>query len=113
MNDKYHPAATKISHYLRDARHAAGLTLRELARRAGTSHSTIASYEQGRKIPSAEVFLRLLNCCQFDLSCERSPRLYFADPAERGEELAEVLQLAEQFPARHAKEIQFPRFGQP
>ena len=39
---------------LRAARHAAGLTQRGLAARAGTSHPTIAAYESGRKVPRAD-----------------------------------------------------------
>lgn len=105
------PQQSKIAHFLRQARAAAGLSLRELASRAHTSHSTILVYEQGKKVPSAEVFLRLLNACGFEITYQRSPRVRFDDPFERGNELEEVLNLAEQFPSRPAKELQYPRFG--
>ena len=43
-------AATTITWVRREA----GLTLRALAARAGTSHATIAAYEAGRKVPNAD-----------------------------------------------------------
>ena len=100
----------KYGKFLREARLQAHLSLRELAARASTSHSTIAAYEQGSKVPGVEVFLRLLNACGVDIAPVSSPRLYFSDKYERGRELVEVLNLAEQFPARHARDMQYPRF---
>ena len=96
---------------LKHARLEAQLSLRELATRASTSHSTISAYEQGRKTPGVDVYIRLLNACGVDLSLVSSPRLHFPEPGERGKELEEVLNLAEQFPARHKSYIQYPRFG--
>ena len=103
--------AQKAGRLLKRARLNAKLSLRELAVIACTSHSTIAAYEQGRKIPGVDVYLRLLNACKVDLSLVSSPRLHFAESDERGKELEEVLNLAEQFPARHKRHIQYPRFG--
>jgi transcriptional regulator with XRE-family HTH domain len=48
---------------LRDARHAAGLSQRELARRAGTSQSAIARYETARTTPDLSTLERLLSTC--------------------------------------------------
>lgn len=42
------------------ARMEAGLTQRELARRAGTSQSAIAAYEAGRKEPSLPTIKRIV-----------------------------------------------------
>ena len=42
---------------LRRARLSAGLSLREVAQRAGTSHATLSAYERGLKSP----FLRIVN----------------------------------------------------
>ena len=44
---------------VRQARATAGLTQRALAERAGTTQSTIAAYEAGRKEPSAETMTRI------------------------------------------------------
>ncbi len=100
----------KVAVLLKTARLNGGLSLRELALRASTSHSTIAAYEQARKVPSAVVLLRLINACGLDFRVHKSSRLLFSDPHERGEELVDVLNLAEQFPARHHRKLEYPRF---
>ncbi len=48
---------------VRDARLAAGLSQRALARRAGTSQPAIARYERGVATPSWETLQRLLAAC--------------------------------------------------
>ena len=98
---------------LRRARADSGLSLRALAERAGTSHSTLAAYEAGRKIPSIATLERLLRAAGFRLNVEVERSEGGADPTARGRELADVLTLAEQFPARHSRKLQFPRFGRP
>lgn len=45
---------------IRQARQAAGLTQKELARRSRTSQSAVAAYESGAKVPTAETLDRLL-----------------------------------------------------
>ena len=101
----------KAGRLLKNARLRAQLSLRELAARGATSHSTIVAYEQGRKSPGVDVYIRLINACGVDLGLVSSPRLHFPEPDERGKELEEVLNLAEKFPARHKLHIQYPRFG--
>ncbi len=96
---------------LRAARHGAGLSLRSLAQRAHTSHSTLAAYEGGHKVPSVETLNRIIRSAGFALAVELRARRGGPDPAERGRELLEVLDLAAQFPARHASELPYPRFG--
>lgn len=44
---------------LRRTRLAAGLSLRALAERAGTSHATLAAYESGRTIPRVDTLDRI------------------------------------------------------
>ena len=48
-------------------RRAAGLSQRELARRAGTSRPTVSAYERGRKSPSLETLERLLAGAGYEL----------------------------------------------
>jgi transcriptional regulator with XRE-family HTH domain len=96
---------------LRQARLAAGLSLRALAERAGTSHSTLAAYETGRKVPSITTLERLLRAAGFELGVEMRPCVDSPDREARGRELAEVLHLAEQFPARHSRKLHYPVFG--
>jgi transcriptional regulator with XRE-family HTH domain len=95
---------------LRSARHRAGLTLRQLAPRAGTSHSTLSAYESGRVTPSVDTLERIVRSAGFALETELARRAGGDDDA-RGRELVEVLDLAAQFPARHSPTLTFPRFG--
>ena len=94
-----------------DARGMAGLTLRALAERAGTSHSTLAAYEQGRKTPNVVTLDRILRAAGFAADVTLSRRVDDGDRDARGNELIEVLELAGMFPATHAPTITYPRFG--
>lgn len=104
-------SADKVPGTLRRARAQARLPLRELARRAGTSHSTLAAYEHGRKSPSAETLLRVLRACGFAVDFELSPRIRERDGLDRGRELEAALELAAQFPARHEPRLAYPRLA--
>jgi transcriptional regulator with XRE-family HTH domain len=94
---------------LRRARVRAGLSLRELAARADTSHSALAAYEAARVTPSVETFERVLAAAGFNASLSLTHRVDSDDA--RGQELIDVLVLAEQFPARHRAILEFPAFG--
>ena len=96
---------------LRVARNRAGLSLRQLARRAGTSHSTISAYEAGDKVPTVATLTRIVNAAGFALDLELMPVAGGQDREARGRELVEVLELAEMFPARHSRSLTAPRFG--
>ena len=96
---------------LREARERSGLSLRQLARRAGTSHATLLAYENGRKVPAVSTFLRVLEACGFAVDLNIAPRIRERDGLDRGDELAEVLLLAEQFPSRPSGRMTYPRFG--
>ena len=96
---------------IRTARCRADLTLRALAARAGTSHSAIAAYESGAKTPSASTLDRIVHAAGFALDRELSPRVRGNDRLDRGTELAAVLELAAEFPARHSPTLEFPVFG--
>jgi transcriptional regulator with XRE-family HTH domain len=98
---------------LRTARRRAGLTLRELAGRAGTSHATLAAYEAGRKVPTVETFERVLRAAGFAPAVDLGPAIGGPDRLDRGRELLDALRLAEHFPARHEPTLTFPRFGAP
>jgi transcriptional regulator with XRE-family HTH domain len=102
--------ASRIEQVLRQARRGAGLSLRELAVLAGTSHATLSAYEQGRKMPSAATFLRIIEASNFDLEFGLSPRIRYADGMARGDELAAVLVLAGEFPVSAAATLDLPIF---
>ena len=96
---------------LRQARLEAGLGLRELARRAGTSHATLGQYEHNAKVPSAGVFMRLLEACGYGVDVTLRRRIRERNGMARGDELMEVLRLADQFPSNPGATLEFPRFG--
>ncbi len=56
---------------------------------------------------------RILTACGFrvDVALTARPPDFAADPAARGRELVEVLELAEMFPARHEATLTAPKFG--
>ena len=58
---------------LLQARLRANLSQRDLARRSGTSQSTIAAYERGLKDPRFETLLRLLRAAGFELRMRLAP----------------------------------------
>jgi transcriptional regulator with XRE-family HTH domain len=53
--------------YVNQARRAAGLSQRELSRRAGVPQSAIARIERGLQVPRADTLERLLEACGFEL----------------------------------------------
>src|SRR5438477_9648055 len=95
---------------LRTVRTRAGLSLRVLASRAATSHSTLAAYEAGHKVPSVDTLDRVVRAAGYEAGIELTPWVGGPDPGARGRELEQALELAAQFPARHARTLQFPRF---
>ncbi len=64
---------------LAEARHAAGMSQDELARRAHTSRPTLSAYEHGRKWPSLETAARLLAESGLELTVQ--PLVTFTDQA--------------------------------
>ncbi|MYA75391.1 MAG: helix-turn-helix transcriptional regulator [Acidimicrobiaceae bacterium] len=89
------------SHVIREARARSGFTLRALAERAGTSHSTISAYETGRMSPTVATLNRIVRAAGFALDGLLERRIY-GESDDRGTELESVLTLAAAFPARHS-----------
>jgi transcriptional regulator with XRE-family HTH domain len=90
----------RVAELLKYARSKAGLSSRELARKVGTSHSTILAYEAARKVPAVTTMMRLIHACGFSLDFQLSPRLRGDDEFPKGEELRQVLDMAAEFPSR-------------
>lgn len=78
------------------AKARSGLSRRELARRAGTSQATLAAYEQGRVNPSVAVLNRICEAAGLRAEVSFAPAL--PDVGDRGELLAQLLELAEAYP---------------
>ncbi|HTO01026.1 MAG TPA: helix-turn-helix transcriptional regulator [Microthrixaceae bacterium] len=102
---------------LKLVRQRSGLSLRSLARRAGTSHATLSAYEAARVVPSVETLDRIVNAAGFDLQVSLEPKVdeltgsRLRGREARGLELVEVLELAGMFPARHSPTLEAPIFG--
>jgi transcriptional regulator with XRE-family HTH domain len=96
---------------LHTVRERAGISRRELARRAGTSPATLAAYEAGRITPSVATLERIVHAAGFEVELDLLRRVEPLDRGARGRELADALEVAAQFPARHAPRIEYPRFG--
>jgi transcriptional regulator with XRE-family HTH domain len=96
---------------VRAARQRAHLSLRQLARAAGTSHSTLSAYESGAKAPTVATLARIVRSAGFALDLELWPVAGGPDRVARGRELADVLELAALFPARHEPFLSGRRFG--
>ena len=98
---------------IRDARRRSGLSARELARRAGTSHATLLAYEAGRVDPGTKVAGRILGAAGFQsrLVLEQTPMT--DNGRTTSDELVAVLELAEYLPhrqrSRHLEAPIFPR----
>lgn len=94
---------------IRTVRERAGLSMRELARRAGTSHATLSAYEHGAKSPTAATLQRIVRAAGVQPGIAFTTRA--APASRRGDELEAVLRLAGQFPARHRRRLDLPVFG--
>ncbi len=95
---------------LHRARQQSGLSLRGAASRAGTSHATLSAYEKGTKSPTTDTFFRILHACGLSADIELRPRIREFNGLPRGEELAQVLRLAAEFPANPARRPRQPIF---
>jgi transcriptional regulator with XRE-family HTH domain len=95
-----------------EIRRRSGTGLRELARRAGTSHATLHAYESGAKEPRIDTLVRVAAAAGFAIEISLAARPDAgAQRVEKGHELSEALALAATFPARHRRRLVAPRFG--
>ena len=98
---------------IRECRHRAGLTLRQLAERANTSPATLSAYEHGRVVPRVDTLSRIVHAAGFvlDGSLARRRRDAYGGPESKGDELAAVIDLAFAFPFRRQGDLEYPPFG--
>ena len=95
---------------LRIAREQAGLSKRELARRARTSAAALVTYERGTRDPTVRTFLRIVHAAGADADVRVGRR--GPDPAVAGRRLEQVLELADALPQRRAaRTLAFPRLA--
>lgn len=96
---------------LREARHRSGATLRGLAARAGTSHSALAAYESGAKVPRADTMLRVLAAAGCTIDVVPAGEANLAEREARGRELEELLRFTAHFPSERRGPLPDRRFG--
>lgn len=86
------------------------MSIRELARLAGTSHSAVVAYESGAREPRLDTFERLLRATGMRVRVEAGPAAR-VDVRRNGRVLAEVLALADALPHRRPdRRLRSPRF---
>ena len=93
---------------LRSLRSRAGLTTRELAARAGTSHATISAYEHGQKVPGSDTLDRIATAAG-GVVLVRPEGGGFSGSAH-AREFLDALLLTEHLPARHRQTLSYPVF---
>lgn len=100
---------------IREARRSRGLTQAQLATAARTSQTAVSAYESGAREPSLDTLSRLLAAAGARLTvvpagpAARMPSR--TELARTGRTLAQVIELAEALPVRHARELRFPRLA--
>lgn len=85
---------------LREARRRAGLTQRDLARRASTSQSVVARIESGRTSPTAETLSKLLEAAGLELRTELA-----AAPVTRSHMLDDIARIRALTPEERLEEV--------
>lgn len=77
---------------VKEARHRAGLSQAELARRAGTSQPAIARYEKARSMPDLATLERIVEACGLELRLQ----LVEPDGQRRANEVAALERTVEE-----------------
>jgi transcriptional regulator with XRE-family HTH domain len=95
---------------LTEARRRSRLSRRELARRGGTSASTLAAYESGSSVPSVVTLTRLLRAAGFDpeVSLQAVPP---SDGGRRAETIEALLAFTDALPRSERGALDYPVFG--
>jgi hypothetical protein len=97
---------------IRNARVHAGLSKRELARRAATSPAAIVAYESGERDPTVRTLARIIAATGAVGEIEVQPGPPPPDPAANARVLGQVLELAEHLPRTPAStRLAFPPFA--
>lgn len=95
---------------LQEARRRSGLSRRELARRAGTSASTLSAYESGASVPSVSTLSRVLRAAGFEAEANLRP-LPSADERELAEKIEALFSFVDVLPRRQRGPLRYPVFG--
>lgn len=95
--------AEETGRLLRSARTRAGMSQRELARRAGLPSTVVSAYENGRREPSARTFRDLLQAAGADLTVTSR-----WDSERNGRHFEHVMEMTDHLPQRRRGPLAFP-----
>ena len=95
---------------LRGARTRAGLSQRDLARRARTSPAAVCLYETGQRVPRIDTLARLVAATGATLDVVARAPSPGVDVDANARVLEELLDLADHLPQRHDPELRSPPF---
>lgn len=99
-----------LHHVVTVAREGAGLSKRELARRAETFPAAIVEIESGRRSPTVDTVSYLVEACGYVLEVALKPSPSISDQ-DVSRKLVQVIELAESLPRRKpALVCGYPRF---
>jgi transcriptional regulator with XRE-family HTH domain len=95
---------------LQEARRRSGLSRRQLARRGGTSPSTLSAYESGASVPSVATLSRLLRAAGFEAEANLRP-MPTADEQQLAEKIEALFSFVDVLPRGKRGPLRFPVFG--
>jgi transcriptional regulator with XRE-family HTH domain len=95
---------------LQEARRRSGLSRRQLARRGGTSASTLSAYESGSSVPSVSTLARLLLAAGFEAEANLRP-VPPTDERELSEKIEALFSFVDVLPRRQRGPLRYPVFG--
>lgn len=95
---------------LQEARRRSGLSRRQLARRGGTSPSTLSAYESGTSVPSVSTLSRLLRAAGFEVEASLRP-IPTADEQQLAEKIEALFSFVDVLPRGHRGPLKYPVFG--
>jgi transcriptional regulator with XRE-family HTH domain len=95
---------------LQEARRRSGLSRRKLARRGGTSASTLSAYESGASVPSVSTLERLLRAAGFEADVTLRPTPP-TDERELTAKIEALFSFVDALPRRQRGSLEYPVFG--
>jgi transcriptional regulator with XRE-family HTH domain len=95
---------------LQEARRRSGLSRRQLARRGGTSASTLSAYESGTSVPSVSTLERLLRAAGFEAEANLRP-MPTTDERELTEKIEALFSFVDALPRHQRGPLRYPAFG--
>ncbi len=95
---------------LQEARRRSGLSRRQLARRGGTSPSTLSAYESGASVPSVSTLSRLLRAAGFEVEANLRP-MPTADEQQLAEKIEALFSFVDVLPRGQRGPLRYPVFG--